>query len=219
MNKSVLIGILTAGVIAQTSWKVSASLIIPDGNPSGASVTQIISSPITSITGVSVNLEISSGYNGDLFVYLRHGGAISILLNRTGRTASDSSGYADSGFNVVFSDAAPNGDIHLYQNVVTPPPGSPLTGIWQPDARAADPDLVTDASGRSAYLNVFNGMPASGDWTLYLADLSSGDTSVLENWSLQIDGTITVVPEPSTVFSGLGALCMIGLAAWRSRKN
>ena len=77
---------------------------------------------------------------------------------------------------------------------------------------------MTDASGRPAKLNVFNGMSAGGDWTLFLADLSKGDTSVLNDWSLRIDGTTAVVPEPATVISGLAALGMLGLAAWRNRK-
>jgi subtilisin-like proprotein convertase family protein len=209
IKHSILPGIAAAGILLASSQEVSASLMIPDGNPFGITDTIAIASSITSISSVSVSLDISSEYNGDLYVYLRHGSAISVLLNRTGRTGSDASGYDDKGFNVVFSDAAA-GDIHIYQSL-TLPPYSPLTGIWQPDARTADPDKVTEASGRSAFLSSFNGKAASGDWTLFLADLSTGDTSVLNKWSLDIQGTTTPVPEPSTWLAGLGALVMLGL--------
>jgi subtilisin-like proprotein convertase family protein len=186
MKKSNLIWILTAGLFGGAASNAPA-ISIPDGDPSGVSDTIILTSSITSITAVSVNLDLSAGFNGDLYVYLRHGGALAVLLNRTGRTDTDASGYADSGFAVVLADATGR-DIHNYQSVQAPVPGSKLTGVWAPDARAADPDSVTETSGRSAYLSVFNGMPAAGEWTLFLADLSTGDASVLNHWSLRIEG-------------------------------
>ena len=64
-------------------------------------------------------------------------------------------GYGDSGFNITLSDSAPNGDIHNYRAVFTPEAGSPLTGVWQPDGRHADPSMVLDSTARTATLSSF----------------------------------------------------------------
>ena len=69
-----------------------------------------------------------------------------MLLNRVGRTASNPVGFADSGLDVSFDDAAANGDIHVYRAVTNPPAGTPLTGTWQPDGRLADPAVVLDTA-------------------------------------------------------------------------
>jgi hypothetical protein len=77
------------------------------------------------------------------------------------------------------------------------------TGTFQPDARTADPLLVTDTSPRSAYLSSFTGLDPNGTWTLFVADQSPGATSTLQSWTL----TITAVPEPGTVL--LGGISML----------
>jgi hypothetical protein len=51
-----------------------------------------------------------------------------------------------------------------------------------------DPAVVTDASARTALLSSFNGLGASGDWTLYLVDLESGGTNQLREWGLELAG-------------------------------
>jgi subtilisin-like proprotein convertase family protein len=211
------LGSFTATVNA-VSFNFNNPLVIPDGDPSGASDTHTITSTITAITSVTVDLNISADFNGDLYVYLRHGGDLAVLLNRTGRTTTDAFGYADSGFQVTLADGAPNGDIHTYQLVTTPPANTPLTGSWQPDGRAVDPDAVTTGSSRNALLNVFNGLNASGDWTLFLADLSGNSPSMLNSWTLNITGREAHgVPEamPSTFAMQLG---LLGLLAWGQRK-
>ncbi|MCX6880646.1 MAG: proprotein convertase P-domain-containing protein, partial [Verrucomicrobia bacterium] len=82
---------------------------------------------------------------------------------------------------------------------------------YQPDARAADPDLVTDTSPRSLYLSGFTGQVADGNWTLFVADLSGGEVATLDNWSL----SLTVVPEPGVaLLGGLGLLTLL-----RRRRN
>src|SRR5437870_2588774 len=75
------------GALTSESYSFSGvNLAIPDGNAAGASDVRTISSEVASITSVSVTLGISSGFNGDLYVYLRHSSGLSILLNRVGRT-------------------------------------------------------------------------------------------------------------------------------------
>ena len=54
----------------------------------------------------------------------------------------------------------------------------------------------------------FDGLSVNGNWTLFLADLSSGDISQVTGWTL----TIEAVPEPTTY-----ALMLVGAAfgGWR----
>ena len=188
-----LIGLAAPPILrAQTieSYTFTTNRAVPDGRASGLHDVRNINSTIGMIGSVKVRLKIDGEFNGDLYGYLRHvqNGATNfcVLLNRAGRTATDSAGYADEGFNVTFEDGAPNGDIHLYRDVTIP--ASPLTGIWRPDGRTADPTNVTELSDRLTSLASFNGASAAGEWTLFLADLESGGTNMLREWGLDITG-------------------------------
>ena len=190
------------------------SLTIPDGNSSGVSDTRNLTSAISQITSISVALVTTAEFNGDLYGYLRHETGFSILLNRSGRTSESTLGYADSGYNVRFEDSAVNGDIHLYQTVLTPAPGSPLTGLWAPDGRSVDPDLVLDSSPRNSLLSSFNGLDANGAWTLFLVDNNSGGTSTLNSWGLVLSG----VPEPHHYALATG-LALLAFGVWKRMPN
>lgn len=169
-------------------------LPIPDGNGSGLSSVQTISSRIISLSSLRLKLRVSGEFNGDLYGYLRHvqNGTtrFCVLLNRVGRTADNPSGSPDSGFDVTFEDTAANGNIHVYRTVVTPPAGSPLTGTWQPDGRNIDPAEVLDSTPITTGLSSFNGTDPNGEWTLFLADIASGGTHVLERWDLEFTGEV-----------------------------
>jgi subtilisin-like proprotein convertase family protein len=215
MNSPQLLGTLTAVIccvspvaVADVFSFTGLNLAIPDGQPAGISDVETISSGISQLESVQVNLNITGNFNGDLYCYLEYNSALAVLLNRPGRTVSNSFGYDDSGFNVTLSDDAANGNIHVYRNVVTPTPGSPLTGVWQPDGRTTSPDHVLDTDPSAAPLGVFAGMSASGTWTLFIADLSPGGTSMLNSWQL----IITPVPEPSVLplaALGLGVVSVL----------
>jgi subtilisin-like proprotein convertase family protein len=172
------------------SHTFTTNRVVPDGNAAGLSDARFVNSAIASIASVKVRLRVVGEFNGDLYAYVRHQSGFTVLLNRPGRTASDGAGYDDSGFDVTFQSGAANGDVHMYRNVVAPPAGSPLTGVWEPDGRTADPGVVTDASARTALLGSFNGLNAAGDWTLYLVDLENGGTNLLAGWGLEITGAV-----------------------------
>lgn len=180
------------GQVAQTNTFTGIKAI-PDGDPTGIRDVRTITSDIAHITSLQVQLQISGNFNGDLYGYLQHGSGLTVLLNRTGRTATNPYGYNDCGFNVTFSDSAAN-DIHLYRLVTTPPKGLPLTGTWQPDARYIDPTLVTDTSLRTTFLSEFAGLSAQGDWVLFLAGMEYGSTNTLNSWTLEIAGLPKVQP-------------------------
>ena len=185
---------------------------IPDGNVNGLQSTLTFNDAyFDNVLDVNVRLNISGGYNGDLYAYLSHGNGFSVLLNRTGRTGANSFGYGDAGFNITLDDAAAT-DIHAYGGNG----GAQLTGTWQPDARNINPAIVLNTDPRTAFLNTFNGLDANGGWTLFIADVSGGDVSTLVSWELDI----TAVPEPTTVALGLfGGVLTLGGAVrlWRRR--
>ena len=191
--------IVAAGFISQLAFadtfSFTSNLAIPDGQPAGVSDVETISSSVSQITTVWVSLDITGDFNGDLYCYLQHSNALSVLLNRAGRMANNPFGYADSGFDITLADVATNGNIHMYQGVVTPAAGAQLTGMWQPDGRTSSPATALDTNPSTAGLSVFDSLNASGSWTLFIADLSPGGTSELVSWQL----IINPVPEPSVL--------------------
>jgi subtilisin-like proprotein convertase family protein len=180
---------LLQGQITETHT-FTTNRVVPDGNASGLHDVRSVSSAIAQIASVKVRLKINGEFNGDLYGYVRHSSGFSVLLNRPGKTADNTAGYDDSGFDVTFATSGASGDVHTYRSVTAPASGSPLTGNWEPDGRIADPAVVTDASSRGALLSSFNGLDANGEWTLYLADLESGGTNQLREWALEITGAV-----------------------------
>lgn len=193
----------TTASAVTTIVSFTPNLAIPDNSSVGVADIRTITSEVQYIYSVEVTLTITGGFNGDYYVYLQHGSGLSVLMNRVGVTATENLGYADSGAFVTFAQGAVNGDIHAYQDVSNPA-GAPITGTWQPDGRTTNPLAVLNTDARPADLNVFYAGDANGDWTLFVADRSSGATGTVESWSLTINGA---VPEPSSVMlMGLGAL-------------
>jgi len=173
---------------------------IPDGKPTGWSTTATASGYLPTISDVTVPLNISGGYNGDLYAYLSYGGVLVPLLNRVGTgTGSPSNptyyfGFSTSGYgNITLDDSATaNGSIH---NVASPVSGQ----SYQPDGGT---------------LASFDGLNPNGTWTIFFADLSTGGgQSQVTSWSLNI----TAVPEPvSTALAIFGGVAVCVVAA-RSR--
>jgi subtilisin-like proprotein convertase family protein len=214
-SKFLAVFVLAAGCAGRVAvadvFSFTDNLAIPDGQPAGISDVETISSGLTQIGSVQVGLDISGNFNGDLYCYLKFNNTLTVLLNRPGRTASNPFGYADCGFNVTFMDLAPNGNIHTYENVVTPAAGSPLTGVWQPDGRTTSPASVLDTDPAVTGLNLFNGMNPDGTWTLFIADMSSGGTSELVGWQL----ILNPVPEPSVPALGLLGMGLVTFLRWK----
>ena len=184
--------------------------LVPDGNPVGWSDTRLITgiNPGTSgILDVNVFLTVNGGFNGDLYGYLVHSDGFAVLLNRPGRTSGNAFGYGNAGMNLHFDDSAAN-DIHHYQLVVSYPTALNDGSGWQPDGRNVNPAAVNGTELQTSLLSSFNGESINGSWTLFLADLSVGETSTVESWGVQV----VTVPEPSTwALMGVGLLC----GGWR----
>jgi subtilisin-like proprotein convertase family protein len=182
--------------------------VVPDGAATGWSDTRILSGIAeNTITDLDVTIEIAGGWNGDLYAYLTHSTGFSVLLNRSGVSAADPFGYSDAGLNVRLNDSAANGDIHLYQSVPGYSAGV-LGGEWAPDGRGLNPLSVTDTDPRNALLSSFNGLDPNGSWTLFVADLSSGEAASMVSWGLRIDAET----RPLTVPDAGNTVLLFGMA-------
>ena len=167
---------------------------IPDGNPVGASFigTYDQAAPGDTVSGLTVSLNISGGYNGNLYAYLvAPNGTLVTLLNQPGVTGGNPFGYAGSGLDVTLLDGAP-GSIQTTAETS----GASFSGTYQ-------------AAGTLAN---FNGSAADGTWTLFFADLvPGGGQATLNGWSLGI----TAVPEPVNLALGIMAAVVGGAGVVR----
>ena len=203
-----------AGVIYSS---FANSGLIPDGSPSGTAGTATTSGFLPALSDISVTLNISGGYNGDLYAGLSHGGVLVPLLNRVGVTSGNSFGYGDTGFRVTLSSAGVN-DVHSYGSHSPSFNGDgQLTGTWQPDGRTIDPQSSPSSFDSASRMNFgsFDGTNPNGTWTLFLADLSMGEQSTLVSWSLDI----TAIPEPTNIALGIlasGFAACEAFRRWRS---
>jgi subtilisin-like proprotein convertase family protein len=212
--------ILTAGMARATFYTYDytsgfAATNVPDGNPAGWSDSRSIGGipgaltdgTTSEITDVNVRVNLTGGYNGDLYGYLQlhdenNVTVLTVLLNRVGTGSGSqpqfSFGYATAGMNVTFDDGASgNGNIHTNM--------SPISGqAYQPDSGAGS-------------LADFNGKSANGTWTLFLADLSGGNVTTVGGWGLDIN----VVPEPVTwamIIFGL-VIGLVQMVRWQQRRQ
>ncbi len=190
MKKFLLLGTLLASVVAAnatiytTNWSTGFANagVVPDNNFSGWSDTRTVSTmPAGTFTGLSVDLQLSGGWNGDLYAYLVHSSGFSVLLDRVGVGVSGVSafGYGDAGMNVNL--AATGTSIHQYGGNSTF--SSTPTGSWMTD-------------NTSGSLASFLSTSPNRTWSLFVADLSGGGVSTVQSWGLQMD--IVAVPEVET---------------------
>ncbi len=212
---AVAVVFLTAAACAQNSYSFTNTVnqSVPDGSPSGLTLSLNVSGVSGPITDISLSLNIgnapaSTAFNGDLYAYLvGPNGGFSVLLNRVGVGTGNAFGYSDMGFNVTFGLGALS-NIHFYQQGGTfNLTGGQLTGTWAPDGRNIDPQSAPaafDAPG-TAGLDSFVGTNPNGTWILFIDDVSGGNTAQVNTWTLNV----TTIPEPS-----MWALTALGAAAF-----
>jgi len=198
-----------------TNTFTSVGSLIPDNDPNGIASSTNLAGISGTVGSVVVSLDVTGGFNGDLYAYLAGPGGFVVLLNRSGVTAGNSVGYGDSGYDVTFSDSAAY-NIHGYQADSPTITGGVLGGAWQPDGRNIDPassGSTFDSTSPSTPLSLLNGSTADGTWTLFIADMSPGGQATLVSWGL----SVVTVPEPQTWVLVAGGVVTL-LALNRRRK-
>jgi len=218
--------ILLIGLLALTGW--SQSLItssftnntittIPEGSQVGLVEQFNLSGVDGSVSNVQVTLDITGGFNGDLYAYLVDPqGQLVVLLNRPGVTALNPFGYADAGMNITLDGLAVN-NIHDYASGGS---GSySLSGTtWAADGRDVNPLAaggILYGTSTSANLSLFQNTDPNGVWTFFIADLGAGGGSAsLNSYVL----SVMTVPEPQVLpLVGGGLVLFAFLRIHRSR--
>ena len=199
---AVMLGAGVARGALYTETFSGINMAIPDGNPVGVSLSETVSDIPggSTVGGLTVDLSVSGGYNGNLYAYLvAPNGTLVMLLNQPGATISNPFGYSGSGYNITLSDTAAG-------SIQTTPetPGSVFSGTYQ-------------AAGT---VGAVSGSAADGTWTLYFADVAAGGGQpILNGWSLNI----TAVPEPANLALIIFGVGMVGFGIIRyfrsSRKS
>ena len=186
---SFLITLLPATLSAATwtdTWTVPTA--IPDNDDVGFTDSRAVSVPgQVKVDSVTVNLNFTGGWNGDLYAYLVHGTGFTVLLNRPGRDASTRDGSASAGLNITLDESA-TPDIHT----AIPMSGGTVIGTFKPDGRTTDPLAVVSTDPRTALFASFAGLDLNGGWKLFVADQSPGAISTLQSWSLNATVTSSV---------------------------
>jgi subtilisin-like proprotein convertase family protein len=184
---------------------------VPDGSLSGWSDTRFVNlSESAQITDLQVTLNISGGYNGDLYAYLVHGTGFAVLLNRVGvgQASGDAFGYANSGMSITLATAGAYQNIHSYGGSGAP------SGTYLPDGRSLDPlssPAEFDTASTGVNFGSMVGQDPNGGWTLFLSDvLGGGGQSTVTGWSLQL----TAVPEPANVALAIFGLGLVSVGAF-----
>lgn len=183
----------------------TSGMAIPDGSPVGMAAVGTVGDISTgqTVAGLTVGLNVSGGYNGDLYAYLvAPNGAIVLLLNQPGVAVNgfgaSGAGMGDGSVNsFVLSDSGSTS----IQSVTS---GGVLMGTYS-------------AAGS---LSGFDGSAANGSWSLYFADLTSGGgTSTLDSWTLNI--STSAVPEPVNMALGIfaGFAGIYGMFRWQFRRK
>src|ERR1039457_6213942 len=85
---------------------------IPDGSLAGVSSQITISGASSSFSDISVAINVSGGYNRDLYAYLSYDGKLVPLLDRIGLSSSNPAGAAGGG--VKGAVGGNGGDGHNY---------------------------------------------------------------------------------------------------------
>jgi hypothetical protein len=182
----------------------TGSGLIPDADPTGWWDARTVSGVPGTIGSVVVSLNLSGGWNSDLYGCLVHVDTANqttsaILLNRIGITGGNPFGNTGAGLNVTLAT-----DTTTDYDKISYAASGEIMGTYNPD----------NASGS---LVVFNGMTVNGTWELFIADMSGGNQSTVNSWSLDI----TTVPEPVGIALGIvgGVFLIINVAGSRPVRN
>ena len=108
--KAIVALVLIAGIAAQAGIDyryAGTGYVIPDGNLSGVYSQIAVSGANSSLSDISVTINVSGGYNGDLYAYLSYDGKLVPLLNRIGVSSGNVFSSSGAGMNTPHSPVHP----------------------------------------------------------------------------------------------------------------
>jgi subtilisin-like proprotein convertase family protein len=207
---------------ATTYTTTDAPIAIPDNSGGTFTACQNIVIPpgAGTIGDLDVRTAITHTWVGDLTIRLQSPGGAStlMLMNRPGRPASSALGNRAnfaSATPITFNDQAPSG--RSAETIGEDPVGTVCntnTVVGQtcgPDNYIPAPDpMDTPIAGQGTNLAQFNGLSASGTWTLCVADSAVGDTGTLTSWSMLVTPAVAAPPQfgyapaPGSTVTGTG---------------
>lgn len=224
--KLTLLGLVATATLASAqiyTTNISTTVgTIADYSPVGLTETFAATGLAGAITNIQVNLNITGGFNGDLYAYLAGPqGQLAVLLNRPGVTGSNPYGSGDAGFDITLSET---GTVNIHDYAANPGSytlsGGQVVGggtLFLADGRNIDPLTAGGTlfgTSTANNLSLFNGTLGDGMWTLFIADLAPGGGSATLNSATL---TIMTAPEPQTWGMLAGGLAL--LALFRRRSN
>src|SRR5271154_2386536 len=115
MAAAVLVAATATAQTFNTNLTFNVNQTIPDADNNGLALAQNLTLPTLPgpITKVTVTLNISGGFNGDLYAYLAGPGTgFAVLLNRPGVNSGNAFGSSGSGFNITLDDSASFANVH-----------------------------------------------------------------------------------------------------------
>jgi len=167
---------------------------IPDNSLTGANSSIGLGGSFNVVTPtsvVSVSLNITHTYDGDIDAYLVGPGNCGTL-----ELTTDNGGTDENYTNTVLSTAG----------VTSITAGTaPFTGVYLSEGTIAAPPVANNYTNIPA--TAINGCPIDGSWTLWVFDDLGGDVGTLDSWSLSITEsyythTITGAGNIQTTVSG-----------------
>ena len=176
------------------------------------------------VVNLTLDLNISGGYNADLYGYLLAPNGTYTIFRNTYVANGDAYG---SGMNIRLQDTdltvtpglastpllSPNTSTTLNGSIQDVAAGGVLSGIYNP----------LNSFGGTIGGPQFNptGSQANGIWTLYLTEIGAGAESAptLNGWALNL----AVVPEPASMSLGIFAAMLLAFAGvqyfWKPKRQ
>lgn len=163
--------------IPSTSFTVSPNTPINDNSAYNTLIP--VSGIAGNVTRVTITINITHTYDGDLDLFLRSPAS----SNRWLELSTDNGGGGDGFTNTIFNDSAPT-------NITAGT--APFTGSYRPEGTLTSSGAPVNVTANITNLAGFNGINPNGDWAFRVGDDAGGDQGTLNSVTLSISGSTSV---------------------------